>query len=168
MLSACSLQAVNSLENTAPWTRHSIDANESLGVDPFVLSDYYLRPFKSAIRGADARGVMCSYVRTPQPWLCLAMIAGRDWLWLRASSPLIFRFAFAIGRLLNWGLTRTLFGVRMRCWASRPASRQSSAARASRGASVAMSHPTRTPSTTHTAPRRTTVRTRQIELNCLG
>ena len=63
MLSACSLQAVNSLENTAPWTRHSIDANESLGVDPFVLSDYYLRPFKSAIRGADARGVMCSYVR---------------------------------------------------------------------------------------------------------
>ena len=62
-LSACSLQAVNSLENTAPWTRHSIDANESLGVDPFVLSDYYLRPFKSAIRGADARGVMCSYVR---------------------------------------------------------------------------------------------------------
>jgi beta-glucosidase-like glycosyl hydrolase len=50
--------AVNSLENTAPWTRHSIDANEALGVDPYVLADYYLRPFKSAIRGADARGVM--------------------------------------------------------------------------------------------------------------
>ena len=53
--------AVNSVENTAPWTRHSIDANEKLGVDPYVLADYYLRPFKSAIRGGDARGVMCSY-----------------------------------------------------------------------------------------------------------
>ena len=62
-LSACSLQAVNSLDNTAPWTRHSIDANESLGVDPFVLSDYYLRPVKSAIRGAAARGT-CSKPRS--------------------------------------------------------------------------------------------------------
>ena len=51
--------AVNSLENTAPWTRHSFDANETFGVDNFVLADYYLRPFKSAIKGGGARGIMC-------------------------------------------------------------------------------------------------------------
>ena len=51
--------AVNSLENTAPWTRHSFDANETFGIDNFVLADYYLRPFKSAIKGGGARGIMC-------------------------------------------------------------------------------------------------------------
>ena len=35
--------AVNSLENTAPFTRHSFDANQTYGVDNFVLADYYLR-----------------------------------------------------------------------------------------------------------------------------
>lgn len=66
--------AVNSLENTAPWTRHSIDANEALGVDPYVLADYYLRPFKSAIRGGDARGVMCSYNAVLGKPTCLSPI----------------------------------------------------------------------------------------------
>ena len=49
--------AVNSLENTAPWTRHSFDANQTFGVDPFVLADYYFIPFKAAIRDGGARGV---------------------------------------------------------------------------------------------------------------
>ena len=53
--------AVNSLENTFPWTRHNFDANASFGVDPFVLADYYLVPFQSAIAGGGARGIMCSY-----------------------------------------------------------------------------------------------------------
>ena len=52
--------AVNSLENTAPFTRHNFDANITYGVDNFVLADYYFRPFKSAIRDAGARGIMCS------------------------------------------------------------------------------------------------------------
>ena len=59
---------------TAPWTRHSVDANEALGVDPFVLSDYYLRPFKSAIKGGDARGVMCSYNAVLGKPTCLSPI----------------------------------------------------------------------------------------------
>jgi hypothetical protein len=50
--------AVNSLENTEPWTRHSFDANGTFGVDKFVLADYYLRPFERAIRGGGARGIM--------------------------------------------------------------------------------------------------------------
>lgn len=50
----------NSLENTAPYNRHNFDANSTYGVDPFVVSDFYLRPFKSAIQ-AGARGIMCSY-----------------------------------------------------------------------------------------------------------
>jgi hypothetical protein len=37
--------ALNSIENTAPWTRHNFDANASFGVDDFVLADYYLKPF---------------------------------------------------------------------------------------------------------------------------
>ena len=37
--------AVNSLENTAPFNRHNFDANITFGIDPFVLSDYYFRPF---------------------------------------------------------------------------------------------------------------------------
>lgn len=53
--------AVNSLENTAPWTRHTFDANATFGVDKFVLADYYWRPFEAAIKAGDARGVMCSY-----------------------------------------------------------------------------------------------------------
>jgi len=53
--------SVNSVENTAPFRRQSFDANAKYGVNPFVLADYYLRPFKRAIQGADARGVMCSY-----------------------------------------------------------------------------------------------------------
>ena len=53
--------AVNSLENTYPYTRHNFDANETYGVSPFVLADYYFLPFKAAIKNAGARGVMCSY-----------------------------------------------------------------------------------------------------------
>jgi hypothetical protein len=53
--------AVNSLENTFPYTRHNFDANASFGVDPYVLADYYLVPFESAIAGGGARGIMCSY-----------------------------------------------------------------------------------------------------------
>ena len=53
--------AVNSLENTFPFTRHSFDANATFGVSPFVLSDYYLRPFRAAIKDGGARGIMCSY-----------------------------------------------------------------------------------------------------------
>lgn len=53
--------AVNSLENTFPWTRHNFDANASFGVDPFVLADYYFAPFEAAIAGGGARGIMCSY-----------------------------------------------------------------------------------------------------------
>ena len=51
----------NSLENTEPFNRHNFDANVSFGVSPYVLADYYLRPFAAAIGRADARGVMCSY-----------------------------------------------------------------------------------------------------------
>ena len=54
--------AVNSLENTFPFTRHSFDANETYGVDNYVLADYYLRPFVAAVSDGDLRGVMCSYV----------------------------------------------------------------------------------------------------------
>ena len=54
--------AVNSLENTVPFSRHTFDANETYGVDHFVLADYYLQPFKSAIRDGGARGIM---VRLP-------------------------------------------------------------------------------------------------------
>eukprot|EP00966_Prymnesium_polylepis_P242288 5603430-Prymnesium_polylepis.1 len=53
--------AANSLENTAPYDRHNFDAGAAHGIDRFVLADYYLRPFERAIRGADARGIMCSY-----------------------------------------------------------------------------------------------------------
>ena len=53
--------AVNTLENTDPWTRTSFDANASFGVGNFALADYYLRPFQAAIQDADARGIMCSY-----------------------------------------------------------------------------------------------------------
>ena len=53
--------AANSLEQTAPYNRHNFDAGTAHGVDPFVLADYYLPPFKAAIRDADARGIMCSY-----------------------------------------------------------------------------------------------------------
>ena len=54
------LQAANSLENTAPFDRHSFDANASFGVDKFVMADYYLRPFRAAIQGGGARGIMCT------------------------------------------------------------------------------------------------------------
>jgi beta-glucosidase-like glycosyl hydrolase len=53
--------AVNSLENTAPWKRTTFNANATFGVGHYALADYYLRPFKAAIKDADARGVMCSY-----------------------------------------------------------------------------------------------------------
>jgi beta-glucosidase-like glycosyl hydrolase len=53
--------SVNSLENTEPFNRHNFDANRTYGVSPFVLADYYLKPFAAAIGQADARGVMCSY-----------------------------------------------------------------------------------------------------------
>jgi hypothetical protein len=53
--------SVNSLENTEPFNRHNFDANSTFGVTPYVLADYYLKPFRSAIRRGDARGVMCSY-----------------------------------------------------------------------------------------------------------
>eukprot|EP00936_MAST-01D_sp_MAST-1D-sp1_P000981 g981.t1 len=53
--------AANSLENTQPFNRHNFDANATFGVNAFVMRDYYLRPFERAIRGADARGIMCSY-----------------------------------------------------------------------------------------------------------
>eukprot|EP00039_Didymoeca_costata_P017511 m.324676 g.324676 ORF g.324676 m.324676 type:complete len:878 (-) comp16544_c0_seq6:89-2722(-) len=49
--------AANSLENTGNYTRHNFDAN----VSDFVLADYYLVPFKKAIRDTKAKGVMCSY-----------------------------------------------------------------------------------------------------------
>jgi beta-glucosidase-like glycosyl hydrolase len=51
--------SMNSLENTAPFNRHDFDANQTYGVSPFVLADYYLVPFAAAISKGDARGVMC-------------------------------------------------------------------------------------------------------------
>jgi beta-glucosidase-like glycosyl hydrolase len=74
--------AVNSLENTAPWNRHTFDANATFGVDPFVLSDYYLKPFERAIKDADARGVMCSYnsvLGTPSCLSPLLAAARKQW-----------------------------------------------------------------------------------------
>eukprot|EP00038_Savillea_parva_P000253 m.95117 g.95117 ORF g.95117 m.95117 type:complete len:954 (-) comp10088_c0_seq1:7-2868(-) len=74
--------AVNSLENTAPFTRHSFDANSTYGVNNFVLADYYLRPFKSAIRDAGARGIMCSYNAVEGIPTCLSALmrnARSDW-----------------------------------------------------------------------------------------
>ena len=62
--------AANSLEQTAPFNRHNFDAGAAHGVDPFVLADYYLVPFRSAIRDADARGIMCRRV-TLAPLRCL-------------------------------------------------------------------------------------------------
>ena len=53
--------AVNTLENTAPYTRTNFDANATFGVSKFTLADYYLRAFKAAVSEADARGIMCSY-----------------------------------------------------------------------------------------------------------
>ena len=53
--------AVNSLENTSPWTRTTFDANASFGLSPFALADYYFKAFRAAIKDADARGVMCAY-----------------------------------------------------------------------------------------------------------
>lgn len=68
--------ALNSIENTAPWTRHNFDANASFGVDDFVLADYYLKPFKAAIRGLNgnsgARGIMCSYNAVQGKPTCLS------------------------------------------------------------------------------------------------
>ena len=74
--------AVNSLENSAPWSRHTFDANATFGVGRYVLSDYYLRPFKAAIEGADARGIMCSYnsvLNTPSCLSPLLRNARRQW-----------------------------------------------------------------------------------------
>jgi len=53
--------AVNSLENTEPYNRHNFDANATYGMDPFVLMDYYIKPYRSAIQNGGARGIMCSY-----------------------------------------------------------------------------------------------------------
>lgn len=47
----------NSLENSDGFTRHTVDAS----ISKYVLSDYYWKQFKAAIRDADAKGVMCSY-----------------------------------------------------------------------------------------------------------
>ena len=52
--------AVNTLENTAPYTRTDFDANATFGVSKFTLADYYLRAFRAAISEADARGIMCT------------------------------------------------------------------------------------------------------------
>ena len=74
--------AVNSLENTFPFTRHNFDANSSYGVDNFVLADYYLRPFKAAIARGGARGVMCSYNAVLGKPTCLSPLmrnARRAW-----------------------------------------------------------------------------------------
>ncbi len=64
--------ALNSIENTAPWTRHNFDANASFGVDDFVLADYYLKPFAAAIRNGDVRGMMCSYNAVQGKPTCLS------------------------------------------------------------------------------------------------
>eukprot|EP00937_MAST-01D_sp_MAST-1D-sp2_P002954 g2954.t1 len=66
--------AVNSLENTVPYTRHTFPGNSSTGVDPFVLADYYLRPFKYAIRDGGARGIMCSYNAVLNVPTCLSPV----------------------------------------------------------------------------------------------
>ena len=50
--------------------RVPVRAGAAHGVDPFVLADYYLVPFRSAIRDADARGIMCRRV-TLAPLRCL-------------------------------------------------------------------------------------------------
>ena len=74
--------AANSLENTEPFNRHTFDANATYGVDPFVMRDYYLRPFERAIRGADARGIMCSYNSALGVPTCLSKVirgARQEW-----------------------------------------------------------------------------------------
>jgi beta-glucosidase-like glycosyl hydrolase len=74
--------AANSLENTEPFNRHTFDANATYGVDPFVMRDYYLRPFERAIRGADARGIMCSYNSALGVPTCLSKVirgAREEW-----------------------------------------------------------------------------------------
>jgi hypothetical protein len=62
--------AVNSVENTAPFNRHNFDANETYGVDNFVLADYYLRPFKSAI----AQGGAVSGTEINDPLACVTLL----------------------------------------------------------------------------------------------
>ena len=64
--------AVNSLENTDPWTCTMFNANETFGVANFQLADYYLRPFKAAVEDADARGIMCSYNSVLNKPTCLS------------------------------------------------------------------------------------------------
>ena len=51
-------------------------------VDNFVLADYYLRPFKSAIADGGARGIMCSYNAVLGKPTCLSPLmrnARRQW-----------------------------------------------------------------------------------------
>jgi beta-glucosidase-like glycosyl hydrolase len=74
--------SVNSLENTYPFNRHTFDANSTYGVDPQVLADYYLVPFKKAIREAGARGIMCSYNAVMGKPTCLSPLmrnARKEW-----------------------------------------------------------------------------------------
>jgi beta-glucosidase-like glycosyl hydrolase len=68
--------AVNSLENSDGEARDTIDVT----VDKFMLSDYYLKPFKMAIKDAGAKGVMCSYNSVNGVPTCLSssMAAARD------------------------------------------------------------------------------------------
>eukprot|EP00041_Stephanoeca_diplocostata_P027569 m.760704 g.760704 ORF g.760704 m.760704 type:complete len:805 (-) comp23202_c0_seq2:335-2749(-) len=47
----------NSLESSDGFTRHTVDAS----ISKYVLSDYYWKQFKAAIRDSNAKGVMCSY-----------------------------------------------------------------------------------------------------------
>eukprot|EP00041_Stephanoeca_diplocostata_P008138 m.117691 g.117691 ORF g.117691 m.117691 type:complete len:917 (+) comp17191_c0_seq1:436-3186(+) len=74
--------AANSLENTFPFTRHTFDANSTYGVSPYVMADYYLKPFRAAIKNGKARGVMCSYNAVLGVPTCLSpVIAGARDQW---------------------------------------------------------------------------------------
>jgi beta-glucosidase-like glycosyl hydrolase len=44
-------------EADGDWTRHNISVN----ISNYTLSDAYFPAFRSAIKKADAQGVMCSY-----------------------------------------------------------------------------------------------------------